>query len=390
MPIYKYTALTHGIKKNGAIFADDYQQAYNSLISKKKYPIQISKVLFASRKVNLEDLLMFFMHVDFQLKCGVTIDKAIESFMDFYGNKVLTASLSNVLTDLKNGETISAAFERCGAIFDDVIVGLIKSAEETGQIAEAISNILAFLKLQSEWKTKVRQAAAYPIFITVVAIFVLILCVTLLGPQVVSLIQTLDDKDVPLLTKFAITALPKITEYFCYFAVAILVLCVGMSFTKDGKRFLSNAVLKIPKIGDLILEITLWQFCKILHIALSAKLNFVQGLKLAIESVKFKRDELEKIKDSIVDGLKISESFAQADIIPEKIIMAISVGEKGNNLVSCFEHISDSQYKNMLEDIKTFGRFLSAGLTLFTGAIFIFILCSLFYPIYSYVEVIGG
>ena len=206
----------------------------------------------------------------------------------------------------------------------------------------------------------------------------------------ISLIQTLDNKDVPLLTEFAINALPKIAKYFCYFTVVTFMICVAMCFTKDGRKKLSNFILKIPKVGDLIIKVTLWHFCKVLHIALSAKLNFTQGLKLAIDSVKFKHDEMKKILDYIIDGCPISEAFVQADIIPERLIMAISVGESGNNLTSCFEHISDGQYKDMLSDIKTFGKFLSAGLTLFTGAIFVFILCSLFYPIYSYVEVIGG
>lgn len=391
MPIYKYTALTdNGVKKGGTIFADDYKHAYDFLVAKKKYPLKISKVFFVSRKVNLEDLLMFFMHIDFQLKCGVNIDQAIESFMDFYGNKVLNASLATVLADLKNGESISAAFEKCGSVFDNVIVGLIKSAEETGQIVEAIYNILVFLKLQSEWKTKVKQAVAYPMFITAVAIIVLILSITILGPQVISLVQTLDNKDVSLLTRFAIDVLPKISTYFFSGILAICVSGILMSFTKDGRELLSKLVLKIPKIGPLILKVTSWHFCKVLHIALSAKLDFIHGLKLAIESIKFRKNEMKKILDYIVEGHKVSKAFAQTKIVSESQLMAIYVGENGNNLTSCFEHISDGQYKELLADIKTFGQFLSAGLTIFTGLIFVFILCSLFYPIYSYVEVVGG
>ena len=119
-------------------------------------------------------------------------------------------------------------------------------------------------------------------------------------------------------------------------------------------------------------------------------MDFIHGLKLAIESVKFRKKEMDKILDYIVDGHKVSEAFAQTNIISESQLMAIYVGENGNNLASCFEHISDGQYKELLADIKTFGQFLSAGLTIFTGLIFVFILCSLFYPIYSSVEVVGG
>lgn len=391
MPIYRYNALTQsGAKKSGSIFAQDYNCAYNMLVSKKHYPLHISKTFFVPYRVNLEDLLMFFMHVDFQLKCGIAIDQAIESFMEFYGNKVLNASLANILIAIKNGESISSAFEKCESIFDNVIVGLIKSAEKTGQVAEAIANILAFLKLQSEWKNKVKRAVTYPAFITVISIAVLILSITILGPQIVSLINTLDNKDIPLLTKFAINVLPQVGECAAFGLTVCFIGVILATLFKKGRSLLSDMVLSIPKIGHLILQITSWQFCKVLHISLSAKLNFIDGLKLAIESVKFKKTEFYKILDFITDGHKISESFAQTNVIPSNVVMAIYVGENGNNLESCFKHISENLYKELLFDIKTLGNILSAGLTLFTGVIFLFILCSLFYPIYNYVEIIGN
>lgn len=391
MPIYRYSALTtSGKKKSGSIFAQDYKSAFNMLASKKHYPLHIAKTFLVPYRVNLEDLLMFFMHIDFQLKCGITIDQSIESFMEFYGNKVLNASLANVLIAIKNGETISSAFEKCESIFDGVIIGLIRSAENTGQVAEAIANILAFLKLQSEWKNKVKRAIAYPVFITLVSIAVLILSITILGPQAVSLINTFDHKEIPALTKFAIEVLPQLGRY-CTVGVGIC--AVGMIlalFFKAGRDALSNMLLSIPKIGRLILQITSWQFCKVLHISLCAKLNFIDGLKLAIESIKFKSSEFHKILDYMTDGHKIAESFAQANVVSSNVVMAIYVGENGNNLVKCFQHISENQYKELLFDIQKLGNVLSTGFTLFTGFVFLFILCSLFYPIYNCIEVIGS
>ncbi|MDR0677641.1 MAG: type II secretion system F family protein [Holosporaceae bacterium] len=387
MPLYKYQVLTKsGEKKHGILLSDDYKQAYEVLHSKQYLPIKIKKIYCTSRKISPEKLLMFFMHIELQLKCGVRINDAIESFSGFQEDRILNASLVDIADLLKRGESISDAFEKCHAIFDDVIIGLFRSAENTGEILDVITNILKFLKLQTEWRDNVKRAIAYPIFITIVAILVLIISVGVLGPQVISLIQICNNGEIPILTQFTINILPQIFEIACAFFPALLLILVIVLLSRKNR---SLFLLKIPVIKKLITQIVLWNFYKIMHIALSAKLDFIQALTLAIDAVKFDsiKKELENIRNDIIDGYGISESFSEKELIPAEVLMVIRIGEEGNDLKESFYYISDDQYKRILLDIEVLGRRLSIGLTIFTGLIFIFILCTLFYPIYSYIEI---
>ncbi|MDR2646295.1 MAG: type II secretion system F family protein [Holosporaceae bacterium] len=387
MPIYRYKALTEdGSRKEGAISADNYKRSYDILCAKHLQPLEIKKIYFVSKRVTLEDLLAFFMHISFQLKCGVSINEAIESFADFCGNKTLNATLLDIANSIKQGESISDSFEKGNFIFNTIIISLLKSAENIGNLSEIISNILNFLKLQREWKNNVKRAIAYPIFIVIVALIVLILSIGILGPQIVSLIQN-SGLEIPTLTQFALNALPQVFKIFLLLSAILPFLLLN----RMGRELLLIMALKIPKIGKLIIKIAFWQFCKILHIALEAKLDFLDALDLAIEAIKLRllRKEMEYIRGSIADGYKISESFCKGKLISKEVLMAICVGEEGNELASSFNHISKNQYDEILFDIKSLGQILSISLTVFTGVIFIFILCSLFYPIYSFVEVVG-
>jgi type IV pilus assembly protein PilC len=348
-------------------------------------------VYFPSLGVNVEDMLMFFLHISFQLKCKVGINDAIESFIEFYGNKTLSASLLSVVAALKNGESIGRAFEKCKNIFDNVTIGLLKSTEKTGKTSEVILSVLNFLKLQTEWKNSVKRTVAYPIFMAVIAVLVLILSLLILGPQVAELAQNFGHGEIPLLTELALEWFPLMLGITFVLSTLALLATFVLLINRNGRRILSNLLLKIPKIGTLIIKISLWQFCKILHIALAAKLDFMEALDLAIESSRLEniKIELHNVRERIVEGNKISESFSRAKFIPQSLIMALYVGEEGNDLVASFDHASETQYKETLFEIKSLGQSLSVGLTLFTGFILIFILCSLFYPIYNYVEVAG-
>lgn len=386
MNVYNYSAiLQNGIKHNGTILANSKLDCYQILCSKNYTPIKINRVLFINKKINTEDILMFFLHINFQLNCGVTINDAISSFIDSHNNQILNATLLDIINTIQAGEKISDAFAR-HRIFNSVIIGLLKSSECTGCVNEVVSSILNFLKLQANLRRDLKKVTAYPLFTVCIAIFVLMFCTHFLGPQIISLLQMVDGQSVPILTSFTIKFLPWISE-IC--GVLLLICSVVILFiSKKNSQILLQLIHKVPIIGLIIEKIFLWQVFKILHIGYIAKLDFLVAFKLALSSVKLKnlRVNLENAMVNILGGYKISTSFAKMPEISSDIITAIFVGEEGNNLRHTFNLISDNLYKEVMQKIDDFGNKLSVGLTLFTGLIFILVLCSLFQPLYTYVE----
>ncbi len=388
MNLFKYIALeTNGEKKKGIILASNLSGAYQNVRNKFLLPVSISRVYKVSSKINLEEILMFFLHIEFQLKCGVKINDAIDSFIDCNQNKILNVKLIEISESLKKGKSLTEAFEN--SIFDKTIVGLINAAEKTGNISEVINNILAFLKLENEWRDKVKSVLAYPLFILVMSVAITWFCLSILGPQVVSLTQNYNFHDFSNLTNFTL-------NYFPIFGGALIVILVTcffgfmvFSFSKKMKGWVVNQMLKIPKVGDILLGVSIWQFCNILQIALSAKLDFVNSMSLAIEGVYL--DEIKKdfmrIKTKILSGYKIFEAFSESRYISQMLTTAIYVGETGNSLPQTFSHISTELYHKIISQLKKLGQELSVILTLTTGCIFILILYSLFYPLYNYVEI---
>ncbi len=393
MILYKYRAIAKsGEKTDGMIFGDDYRSVYKILEQKQYVPLKISSITPSSKKLEPRDILIFFLHLDFQMKCGMTIDGAIESFISSRGNEILKASLVEILYALHNGESMGNAFERCGKIFNASIIGLLKSAQKTGKIAEVIENIIEFLKFQDEWKNSVKRAIAYPLFTLSVAIFVLLFTAVMLGPQIYELVKdNLSEDQIPTFTIALLKILPYVGHALQILAFLFFVCIPVMFFTKKGQNFVRNTILKIPKINELVSKICFWQFYKTLNIALQAKLDFIPSLNLAIDTIKILpiKSALENARDEIESGYTITESFSKIKFITSNIITIVYVGEKGNNLAKSFKHISENHCKEILSDIQALGQNFSAGLTIFTGIVLVVILCGLFYPIYSFVEITG-
>ena len=54
MLLYKYKALSNsGEKISGSIFAENYKAAYESIYSRKNYPLKITPIFISNKKVSI-------------------------------------------------------------------------------------------------------------------------------------------------------------------------------------------------------------------------------------------------------------------------------------------------------------------------------------------------
>lgn len=391
MSIYKYKAISaSGEKTEGTVFVENYDEAYDYLQSRNQYPTSIKKAKLSNKEIGIEDLLNFFLHMDLQLKCKVRVEEAIVSYLEVHGNKILKSSLESIIYELKKGVSLGEAFEMHAAVFDSVIISLLKSAEKTGNVSEIIENILGFLKMQNDWKNNVKEALKRPIFILLFVIIMLIFSAVFIGPQIISLMQSIGTEEVPFITEITMDILRALPEFTICFA-AILLCFSLLLFNENGRNLLWSYVLKIPYIGSLIINLNFWQFSKIFHISLDAKLNFVDAFNLAIETMKLRilKNALNTVLEKIKDGYTISESFSNVKFVPTAIISAMDIGEEGSNLAASFRQLSQKQYVEILMNIDTFGQNFSDGIRIFAGLILILIICAFLFPIYNYIEIAG-
>lgn len=391
MSIYRYKAISaNGEKTEGTVFVENYDEAYNYLHSRNQYPMCIEKAKLSNKEISVEDLLSFFLHMDLQLKCKVRVDEAIISFLEVHGNKVLKSSLESIIHELKKGVSLGEAFEMHAPVFDSVIISLLKSAEKTGNVSEVIENILSFLKMQNDWKNNVKDAIKRPIFILIFICIMLVFSATFIGPQIISLMQTIGTEEVPILTEMTMSILRSVPNFALIF-LAFLFCSIALMLNSEWRQLIWSAVLKIPLVGDLIIGLNFWQFSKIFHISLDAKLNFVDAFNLATETMKLSilRLELKRVLEKIKDGYSISESFANTKFVPRQVVSAMDIGEEGSDLAASFRQLSEKQYVEILMNINSLGQNLSDGIRILAGLILILIICAFLFPIYSYIEIAG-
>ncbi len=102
---------------------------------------------------------------------GVSILRALELSRDVVSNIYLKDCLNQVIEDVKIGTPINVSMSRY-PIFDSLIVSLLKAAEESGQLSEALKRISDTYEERANESTKRLTELMTPIIIIIMAVVV--------------------------------------------------------------------------------------------------------------------------------------------------------------------------------------------------------------------------
>lgn len=385
MPIYKYSGLLKdGEKKVGIIIAHNKKRGLMSLYAQGISVISVSRVFFISNISNGQELIRFFTYILFQIRCNVPILTAIDSYIDVSNNIAIKAIFTKIHQAISYGSSLYEAFSTEKKIFGEIIPSLLQSAEISGMLIEAISSILTYLEFNEDIRRKTKRAAIYPAFVFITAVIALGFCVSCLGPQVQDLIK--DSNHSFILTDICLAIIPDDEHFFAFLIFLSAIICTVFLLPK---RLLIKISLPIPIIGTMLKKIYEWDCCVVLYIALKAKIDLVQAIKLmssAVNGTPFKH-EFSKVLSNIEHGSRFSHALTDASIISPEVIQSIKIGEDSNQLISTLDNIIKLQNSNIDYAIKKLGGKVSAIITITTGILLIIILVGLFYPLYSGIEI---
>ena len=127
------------------------------------------------------------MHLLFQIKCDIPFHKSIESYINIAKNEDFATVICNISNAINSGVSISIAFRSEEKYFGHVVVCILKSAELSGKLIEALEHIIYFLKAKFNVKKKIKGALFYPIIVFFISLIACFICLHNLIPQTVEL-----------------------------------------------------------------------------------------------------------------------------------------------------------------------------------------------------------
>ncbi len=400
MPAYKFRAVDNrGKGYRGVIAANDERELFNLLQQQSHHLIsyrllrQPSKQLIPGfNSITRRDLINFCLHMEQMDRAGIPILDSLKDARDSTTNSKLQAVLVEVFQQVKGGSLLSAALRKRSKVFDSFFIQVIAVSEETGRLYQGFEKLIEHLKWLDESHEQIVKAVRYPIIVACVVIGVLVLLMQFLLPQLTEFILASGSK-IPPMTK----ALIKTSEYFVFvlpWLVMTLGLGVGMliilrKLSSKTARTIDKLVFYIPLVGKIYHKIAVSRFIYFFNITFSAGIDTLQCLQLALHSTtnQYLYSRFLLVGEQVNSGLSLSQALHMSGVFSTADIRIIKVGEDTGKLGKILQNLHYFYERDISRDIERYVQLLEPALFLAIGAVMIWIVIGIFYPIYDHLMV---
>jgi type IV pilus assembly protein PilC len=302
-------------------------------------------------------------------------------------NKYLASILTEVADDIQGGAPISKAMARHPKAFNAFYTNMVRSGEESGKLSETFGYLADYLDRTYAVMSKASNAFIYPVFVVFVFIVVMVLMLTLVIPNVTSIL-TSSGTPIPFYTQVVIDLSNLLIHYGFYLAfivVAAGIVSWRMLQTPQGTLFFDSIKLDIPLIGDLYLKLYLSRIADNFSTMLASGVAVVEMIDITSTIVGSRTFEeiLKETSDAVKAGSSISDALGKHSDIPGIMIAMIRVGEETGELGTILQTLANFYRREVETSIDTLVDLIEPAMIVFLGVGVGVLLASVLVPIYS-------
>ena len=350
-----------------------------------------SNSAFKSKTISRRDLINFTFHIEQLIKSGVPLIDSLKDIRDSIEYSQFTDILQTIIDDIEGGKTLSLALAEHPLIFDKVYVTLVRIGEETGQLAEVLKDLAETIRWQDELVSQTKKIMIYPAIVSVIVLMVVAFLMMYLMPQLLPFIKNIGS-EIPLHTMILIDISNAFVDYWYLIFSLPVMLVVGIKMAakknRDVRYMLDKVKLNIWLFGPLQTKIKLARFANYFAMMYSSGITVLDALKISEDMVDnlVLEESISQVRNSISDGVIISESFEKVGVFPSMIVRMIKVGEDTGAMDEALLNVSYFYNREVKESIEKIEPAILPVLTVVLGGIMLWIMMSVLGPVYDAVS----
>src|ERR1700730_786211 len=336
-------------------------------------------------RVKANDFLLFNQQLAALLRAGIPILQSITMLRRRATSVKLRAVLEEVEEAIRGGAALSQAFGAQGTTFPRIYTASILAGERSGALDEVLSRYVTYMRRSVGLRRKIRGALAYPAFLLVACLGMVIFLTTFVVPRMSDLFAGFGN-DLPTVTQIVLGLSHWIIGNAFWFAPLVVISAVAFfiwSRTPSGRLIIDAFLLRVPLAGKLLTQMSTAQASRSLATLLAGGITLVESWEIAAESIT--NLELRRRSSAILplirEGQSFTESLEAAKWLPELAIDMIGIGERSGSLREMLDEVAtfyDAEGEVRLEQLTTT---LEPAILVVMGGIVVVILLAIYLPI---------
>ncbi len=393
---YKYIALTASGQQVGGSIEAPSEEAAEQMLWGSGYRIvtlratrtlpRLDELFPTVFGVKPPEVIAFSRQMATLIESGIAVLPALE-LLQRQARGGLGRVLGHLAQAIKEGSSFSDALREHPQVFPPIFARMIAVGERTGNLEVVLRQLATHMEKEQAILKRVRGAMAYPAFVILLAIGVVVILVTTALPPLISLFEEFD-AELPLPTRILLAVSHFTTAYMLHMAVALVaVVGIGVVYMRQprGRRQLDHALLRVPLIGPVTVLTNAARFSGTTAILLRAGIPVSEVMDLVIDTTENRivREGLRDVREELLRGEGLSKPLSRSKLFPPMLVQMVEVGEETGTLDANLETMAEFYGREVDERISALTSLLQPTLTLGVGLVVGFIALSIIMPMYD-------
>ena len=297
-------------------------------------------------------------------KSGMPIGDAVRILQNRLSDREQKALVIGIWRDLSEGLTLAKALSKRTRFFTPSVCHVIQAGEATGHLAPVLAKVIQYLEEKQAIRKKMLSSMAYPSFVTVVALLVVVLFLTVLLPQIEGMLERLGG-EMTWSAQLLIDGSNWMLKLGPFLILGLIILIFGLGQWKrtlTGKRMIDEWSLKIPLIGNIIYYSNLYQTGNLIATLLQSGINTTETFQLTEKTIEnaHMKQQFTVAKGQINEGASVTQAFRLQKFMPDVALDILSVGEDTGELAQSMADVTEGFKESLSQRLSALTTIVSS------------------------------
>ncbi|HZZ27384.1 MAG TPA: type II secretion system F family protein [Pirellulales bacterium] len=396
MPDFAYIARdTTGKKVSGLLTAPSRRDVVATLGKQSLFPLEVKDAQAGAavaqvrrgRKVRPQVMAVVYAQLADLLRSGVPLLRALEVVKNQSSQAALKEVMAEVYSAVEDGTNIADAMQANSRAFSEMAISMVRAGAEGGFLEDALARVAQFTEQQQDLKSRTSGALAYPAFLAVVGVAVVLVLVVFFVPRFETLFARLRDRgELPALTDILLW----VSHTLGHWGWLVLIVFVGVGAfvrkrlsTEAGRIWSDRLKLRLPGIGRIFQNLAVARFCRVLGTLLHNGVPILRSLEISSAAAgnRVLEAAIKEAAENISAGQSLAKPLGASGYFPPEVVEMIAVAEESNTLEGVLTNISDSLEKRTFRRLDLIVRLLEPLMLLVMAGMVLLVVIALLMPV---------
>jgi type IV pilus assembly protein PilC len=338
------------------------------------------------RKVKVEPFLIFNQQFLTLIRAGLPILGSLQMLSKNQKNAHFSAQLDDVANRVKTGDSLSSAFEAQSG-FPVMYTTTLLAGERSGNLQEVLERYVSFQRISLTFRKKLVASLIYPSVLLTLVFGLMFFMFVFVVPQFAVLYDQMGNK-LPTMTMDLLAVGKFLNHNVVWILLTLAAVSAGgyrFSITERGRDFIDGFRIGLPVFGKIWLKYQVALFARTLSTLLTGGLPLVPSLETASRSISSRRVSKAVMNSisTVREGKPLAEALIQTNVFPDLAAEMISVGEQTGALPQMLNSVAEFFEEDVATALTASLALIEPAILIIMGLVVVFILISLYLPIFS-------